>query len=284
MKKECKVIQDLLPSYVEELVSEETKKFVDEHLNECEKCRESLEAMKEKLTTNTEKVEKTVKYLKKYNRELRVFQMLLLIILIIFVANVGRKYIILESLVNRFEANLNEQNYYMKNEEYSSGKITQNSNKVIGVRETYYKDGDYITTYTYTISGENVRKNIYTYYQKDGEKRIITTHIIEGKEKVVEDVTNDIYFNTSSEVVFKPNCYAKESGYSTLYMALFWNIDKVKVQGKECYLIRNQDIERYIDIETGVTVKMIDINNSIILDMYYETGNVQDNDITLLSE
>ena len=33
MKKECEIINDLLPNYVENLVSEETKKFVNEHIS-----------------------------------------------------------------------------------------------------------------------------------------------------------------------------------------------------------------------------------------------------------
>ena len=46
MKNECNIIRDLLPLYVEEMVSEETAKFVKEHLAECKKCRKDYEAMK----------------------------------------------------------------------------------------------------------------------------------------------------------------------------------------------------------------------------------------------
>lgn len=35
---ECKIVQDLLPLYVEDLVSEETKAFVDSHCEGCENC------------------------------------------------------------------------------------------------------------------------------------------------------------------------------------------------------------------------------------------------------
>ena len=37
-KRECKIIQDLLPNYVENLTNEETNKFIDEHLTDCEDC------------------------------------------------------------------------------------------------------------------------------------------------------------------------------------------------------------------------------------------------------
>lgn len=45
MDKQCCVIKDLLPLYMENMVSEGTKSFVEEHLNGCEECRTKLEQM-----------------------------------------------------------------------------------------------------------------------------------------------------------------------------------------------------------------------------------------------
>ena len=38
-KKDCKIVQDLLPNYIEKLTNEETNKYVEDHLKECEKCK-----------------------------------------------------------------------------------------------------------------------------------------------------------------------------------------------------------------------------------------------------
>lgn len=46
MKKECSIIRDLLPLYVEDLVSEETAEYVIRHLDECPECRAELEILK----------------------------------------------------------------------------------------------------------------------------------------------------------------------------------------------------------------------------------------------
>lgn len=43
MNKECAIVQDLLPLYEEELLQEETKRFVEEHLQSCPKCRHIAE-------------------------------------------------------------------------------------------------------------------------------------------------------------------------------------------------------------------------------------------------
>jgi len=45
-KKECDIIKDLLPSYVDNICSAASKEWIEEHLKECEECREVAEVMK----------------------------------------------------------------------------------------------------------------------------------------------------------------------------------------------------------------------------------------------
>ncbi len=45
MKITCKVIEDLLPLYVDEVLSEDSKALVEEHLAECGDCRDRLKKM-----------------------------------------------------------------------------------------------------------------------------------------------------------------------------------------------------------------------------------------------
>ncbi len=45
MKYECNVVQDLLPLYKDDVCSDETKKIVKEHLEECENCRTILDKL-----------------------------------------------------------------------------------------------------------------------------------------------------------------------------------------------------------------------------------------------
>lgn len=46
MSKECSIVRDLLPLYVEQMVSADTAEFVKEHLKDCVECREEYERMK----------------------------------------------------------------------------------------------------------------------------------------------------------------------------------------------------------------------------------------------
>lgn len=46
MKLNCNVVYDLLPLYVDEICSEDSKKLVEEHLEECEACKKKCKDMK----------------------------------------------------------------------------------------------------------------------------------------------------------------------------------------------------------------------------------------------
>ena len=48
-KRDCKIVQDLLPNYIENLTNEETNRFIEEHLKECPECQKVLENMKKEL-------------------------------------------------------------------------------------------------------------------------------------------------------------------------------------------------------------------------------------------
>lgn len=54
MKNECSIIKDLLPLYAENMVSDETASFVEEHLKSCAECRKEYEKIKEPETVTNE--------------------------------------------------------------------------------------------------------------------------------------------------------------------------------------------------------------------------------------
>ena len=46
-EKMCNIVKDMLPLYIDDLCSEESKKMVEDHIKECDDCRRVLETMKE---------------------------------------------------------------------------------------------------------------------------------------------------------------------------------------------------------------------------------------------
>ena len=47
MKTECSVVRDLLPLYIEDMVSTETAQYINEHLKNCIECQAELANMRE---------------------------------------------------------------------------------------------------------------------------------------------------------------------------------------------------------------------------------------------
>lgn len=76
MKMDCRVIRDLLPLYVDEVCSAESREIVEEHLSECETCTKILDEMKtetiskEEVEMNLEEAESIRNLSRKWNREL----------------------------------------------------------------------------------------------------------------------------------------------------------------------------------------------------------------------
>ena len=57
-KNECKIVQDLLPNYVEGLTNEETNLFIEEHLRECNTCEKIFNNMKAEIQKPDKEVNK----------------------------------------------------------------------------------------------------------------------------------------------------------------------------------------------------------------------------------
>ena len=74
---DCEVIKDLLPSYVDGIVSEETREIIREHISNCNECREEYKRMD--ITIETKSVEKKqIDFLKGINIKSRNALLLLI--------------------------------------------------------------------------------------------------------------------------------------------------------------------------------------------------------------
>ena len=92
-KKVCKIVQDLLPNYIEKLTSDETNEYIEEHLKECAECTSVLNDMQKNIETKNIKMdEREVKYIKKYNKKFNIIRNILIIIVLLIIIIIGRKY------------------------------------------------------------------------------------------------------------------------------------------------------------------------------------------------
>ena len=126
-KKDCKIVQDLLPNYIENLTNEETNKFIDEHLKECNECQKIFENMKKDFKVNTTKRdEREVKYIKKYSKKMKLLKTILLFIVVIYVVVITRRTIIMTSLSGKVNENAKYILYSENSKEDKKEKILEN--------------------------------------------------------------------------------------------------------------------------------------------------------------
>ena len=67
----CEMIQDLLPSYIDELTSDITNREIEAHMKECERCKKVLEQMRTPDMESSEKERKEIDFLKKTKKNIR---------------------------------------------------------------------------------------------------------------------------------------------------------------------------------------------------------------------
>ena len=264
-KKLCNIIKDLLPSYVENLTNGETNNFIESHIANCPECKELLENMRKEIEVNSPKKEKqNFKYIKRYSKRLKIFRNILLIIALVFILIVARRFIIINDLSNKANIAQSKTNYYINLECYLNKKFTiyeqYSKDKIsLALNKIYYIDNphnveEYIN-YTSDKGTIKLAKNLQHQNLSDSDKDICI------------DITNyTLGFNTLFE---------------KLYFALTTSIQNVTLSDKQCYLLKIDNTEKFVDIDTGLIVKVINNDINQVTDFHYEFDTVTDEDVEL---
>lgn len=75
----CEIVKDLLPNYIEDIVSEDSKKLVSEHLENCDCCKKELENMSALI--EVEPIEKIkFDYLKRIHKKAKIILVICLVL------------------------------------------------------------------------------------------------------------------------------------------------------------------------------------------------------------
>ena len=276
-KRNCKIIQDLLPSYVEKLTNEETNLFIEEHLKECNECKSVLENMQRIIIINTkEEQKKEVKYIKKYSHKLKILKLIIFIIVAIFMIITITKMSIISSLSKKANTSLASTNYHEESISYEGDSLV-NTN-------IYYKDGKKVV-FLERINKNGVSK--VTIYKK-GEKENIYQEI--GNEKIaILNQENGLQYSIAYNDIKDYNIF------SLFLTSIFTNIKEEECNGVPCYFLNSYNSSlsfyqgAYISKDTGLVVRYRDgnlINTDtgrkvdLLRDIYYEFDIVTDDIFT----
>lgn len=285
--KECNIVKDLMPNYIDELLSSESKLFVEEHIGKCSKCKKVFTNMSEKLDEENRneknKIDRDIKFAKKYNYKINILKLIIFVIITILVYLFLRNAIILIKLSRNAEHYFNLDNYYLKYYQYDLNTIT--------IIESYNKEGKYLRKLTsydksnseeiYIINELFDGKNSNYFYDNGKETFVAEKNIIPNMMPDSNYLTNDIF-------IFIKNC-------------ILCNIKSVYCNGVECYRLTNyyssklnnndEDVYMYVDKQTGMIVRIsgevtgqLDSNSkyteyNMIQDFYYSFNSVEDTDL-----
>lgn len=267
-KTECKIVQDLLLGYVDDVLNEESKKVVEKHLSECNMCQKRLKEIKQDIENDEITLEKEIDYLRKIrikNRIKSIFIAVGILFLIAFIIFL-RKFFIVNDLSNKAEKSLESENFYKESVQRIS------SEKAVLVKE-YYKDGKYkIIEETYTDEGVNVGNA--TYATVNSGERIE----IDNENKIVRIDKSKFAELMNTENNLKNLHSAKSSFVYNLLKALCCSIHtSYRSLGREYYVITHvwdkDKGEIWIDKDTGLTLKSDVEGNGTIVN-YFPGSNI----------
>lgn len=268
-KKHCKIVFDLLPGYIENDVTDETKEFIEEHLKECENCQEMLKNMKSDIIGEQEKIEDNSKIeiekIKKVKRRFKTHKIILtlssIIVLIVAIVLVSNTiyHQLNKTLYDRIEE-VYQENRKLNNYRfiYKYTYIVYNETGSFTVTEdAYYKDGNF-KVYEYGEFKDSGKKTTQVQYGKMGANEITLLDI--DNKTFKDDVTHAGYSGT--ETIFDGTPYFlelerfKDKDYEDMEIK---NID-----GKEWYFYKkgteNHYVEYWINKDNLTDLRYIEVD------------------------
>ena len=262
--EECEVVKDLSSLYIENMLSESSKKFIENHLKKCKTCKKYYKDLNSTFL-NEDKREKKhdeieINHLKKVNKKITTLKwiitgIIVLILIIIFSLHFKICYIdnINNLNINKIlDMQKNSNNYKLVHTTTQINKATNEINKIERVH--YYKDGKH--------------KEV-TYFYKDGNLKEETIRFIEDNSYEKTTV-----FNYLKQIDIQTQDFIEETKGETLNLIisrvmlndagvykLGLKIRNEKFNNKECYVVsdiyKGSYRDNYIDKETGDLVRIV---------------------------
>ena len=260
-KKECRIIEDLLPNYIEGLTNEVTNEFVKNHLKECSICKNEKERMNEKIEIkDVHKQQKEIDYMKKYRRKMNILKSIIGIIIIlemILLGDFGRKFLIINKYKTQM-AQKNPDNYYVK--------LINN------------KEGNFIESWTKENKSLNKRM------LEDGEQIRYTDSndawlIINEKEGNVAIKIEREKMGTATIAIGYDSIFT-ENLWETLQYAFNCKITSEFYNGIECYRVYKNEYEQtYINKDDFRPIRIV--NKDTDFSYEYNINEVTDEQVEL---
>lgn len=246
IKNDCKIVQDLLPNYIENLTLKETNEYVESHIEQCKECSKALEIMRKGIENEQKKSFKQIDYLKKYKNKMHFLKSILLIIAILVIVFLGIKLYKWQLLLKLFNHNAN---YDLGN----NYRIIQRDGNTGSVTEKLYKDG---------ISFIKFKDNTSAIWSDGSQKYII---ISKDKKYFVVDNNQPPTSLDNTVTLLSYLLVTEENSNTSLDILSYVFTHNISIRNEEygehkCYVVKLDESKFWVDKDSLFVIRE-DFNN-----------------------
>ena len=197
--RDCKIVQDLLPNYIENLTEEITNEYIEEHIATCAECAQVLKDMNGELKLEQIHQEHEIKYLKGIRKRVRR-TILAVTIAVILIAGCVIGYVYKKSQIQVNNYTFLRADYIIENEEGNAVGMLIAVFDENGICKSVRRVEDYSEDKYQAI--KNIRWGHYTNLKVLNNKIYYNTNALNGlsKEQVKEFLLNDYQIKEIEEI------------------------------------------------------------------------------------
>jgi len=216
--------------------------------------QEAEKVVKDTIEYANKEIEKSKK---RYKKSILIILAIIFLLIIIFIRNL--------IIINNIENMASKTNYN------SYSKIMVETTERYLSKTEYYQNNDNFIKINTKINEQGISKVIS--YKLNGKEDIrIFDNNIENQNVNKNSIEKDVQYQ-----------FLNKSFFGNIGLALsFGSVKDIKLYNKECYLLSVENYLNFIDKETGLTIKEININNNSVIDYKYTFGDVTDEKIDSL--
>lgn len=290
---ECEVVKDLSSLHIENMLSESSKKFIEEHLKNCRECQEYYKALnstflnENKKEKNNDEIE--INHLKKINKKITTLKWILfgvIVTILILMLYFYLKIIYIDSIndlnvVKMLDMQRNSNNYKLVHTTTQINKETNEKNIIEVVH--YYKDGKHKEVSSLLVHGKMTEETIM-FVDDYGYERASVFHSLKKIDKQTQDFIQELKGDTLNIIISR--VMVNDAGVHRLGLKTRTEM----FDNKECYVVSDAHngtyLDNYIDKETGDLVRVVSgSENYYTEELFTLTENVvtdEDVDISVL--
>lgn len=191
---------------------------------------------------------------KRYKKSILVILAIVFLIIVIFI----RKVIIINNIEN-MASKVNYNNY---------SKIMVETTEKYILKTEYYQNKDNFIKINTKINEDDISK-VISYKLNEKEDIRMFENDIENHNVNKDSIEKDIQYQ-----------FLNKSFLGNIGLALsFGSVKDIKLYNKQCYLLNIENYLNFIDKETGLTIKEINVNNNSVIDYKYTFGDITDEKI-----